>query len=162
MDLKEQIEQWLQPILEERKLFLVDVHVLGKSKVEVFLDCEEHIQINQCAEVSRILEKLLDGSGMVAENYILDVSSPGMTSPLKVPRQYQNRIHQTLEIIKTDGSIFEAELLAADEQKIQLKKPSPLKNLSKTKAKKMGEVKEEAPFELPYSEIKKATVQFNW
>ncbi len=162
MELKEQIGEWLQPLLEEQNLFLVDVKTAGKAKVEVFADGDTGITISQCADISRFLEQFLDGSGLVSDNYTLDVSSPGMDNPLKVPRQYKKRIGRTLDIVKTDGTELEAELLAADDETIRLKEiPKP------EKKKKKGvktEEKVEAPkeFELKYSEIKKALIQIAW
>ena len=162
MELKEQIGEWLKPLLEEQNLFLVDVKTAGKAKVEVFADGDTGITISQCADISRFLEQFLDGSGLVSDNYTLDVSSPGMDNPLKVPRQYKKRIGRTLDIVKTDGTELEAELLAADDETIRLKEiPKP------EKKKKKGvktEEKVEAPkeFELKYSEIKKALIQIAW
>ena len=152
----------MQPLLEEQNLFLVDVKTAGKAKVEVFADGDTGITISQCADISRFLEQFLDGSGLVSDNYTLDVSSPGMDNPLKVPRQYKKRIGRTLDIVKTDGTELEAELLAADDETIRLKEiPKP------EKKKKKGvktEEKVEAPkeFELKYSEIKKALIQIAW
>ena len=162
MELKEQIGEWLKPLLEEQNLFLVDVKTAGKAKIEVFVDGDTGITISQCAEVSRFLEKHLDGSGLVSDHYTLDVSSPGMDNPLKVPRQYKKRIGRTLHIIKTDGTEIEAELIAADDEKIRLKEIA--KPEKKKKKGPKTEIKVEAPkeFELKYSDIKKAIIQIDW
>ncbi len=164
MELKDKIQEWLTPLLTEMDLFLTDVKVSGKSKVEVYADGDNGITISQCADISRFLEKHLDGSGLVSEDYMLDVSSPGMSNPLRVPRQYKKRIGRTLEIVKTDGTEVEAQLVKADDDKITL-----LPIVAEVKKKKKGpknqpEEKGEAPkeFELKYSEIKKALIQIQW
>ena len=41
------------------------------------------ITIDECAHVSRALEPRLDASGLVGENYVLEVSSPGVERPLR-------------------------------------------------------------------------------
>ena len=41
------------------------------------------VTIEDCAAVSRAIEAVLDGSGLVAETYRLEVSSPGMDRPLR-------------------------------------------------------------------------------
>jgi ribosome maturation factor RimP len=161
MELKEQINEWLRPLLEEQNLFLVDVKHSGKAKVEVFVDGDKGITISQCAEVSRFLEQFLDGSALVSDTYTLDVSSPGMDNPLKVPRQYKKRIGRTLHIITSDGRDIEAELVAADDEKIRLKE------IAKPEKKKKGNKAAEKPeppkeFELKYTEIKKAVIQIDW
>lgn len=160
MELKGQIAEWLAPMLEEQNLFLVDVKQSGK-KIEIFADGDNGITISQCAALSRLAESHLDGSGLVSDDYELDVSSPGMTSPLKLPRQYKRRIGQTFDIVKTDGTALEGILESVNDDFIVLK--SIPKAVKKTSKKKPIEAQEEVKtFELKYSEIKKATLQFKW
>ena len=114
------IEEWLQPVLNEKNLFLVEIRFVLGRKLEVYIDSDQGIHIDDCASISRFLEGHLDGSGLVPDNYILEVSSPGMDNPLKVPRQYKRRIGRILEVVKNDGTMFEAQLTEADNEKIKL------------------------------------------
>jgi len=41
------------------------------------------VTIDDCAHVSRALEPRLDASGMVGDQYVLEVSSPGVERPLR-------------------------------------------------------------------------------
>lgn len=159
MNIKENIAQWTAPVLAEAGLFLVEVRTIGKSKVEVFVDGENGVDINQCALISRLIEKNLDGSGFVSDNYTLDVSSPGMTNPLKVPQQYKKRIGQVLDVIKTDGTAVEGKLIAADENSFVIE---PIVKVKKTKGKKVEELPASQPISLRYAETKKVTIQFKW
>lgn len=161
MELKEKITEWLQPMLDERNLYLVEVKIAGRGKVEIYVDSDEGITISQCAEVSRFIEKHLDGSGLVSDDYTLDVSSPGIDNPLRIPRQYKKRIGRTLEIVKTDGTDLEAKLVSADDEKIVL---APIVEVKKKKKGPKAEEKEEAPkeFELKYEDIKKALIKIEW
>lgn len=159
--IKSKIEEWLVPILAAKNFFLVDVKLsLGGKKVEVYVDSDTGIQIDECAAISRQLEEHLDSSGLIPENYTLEVSSPGMSNPLRVPRQYKRRIGRTLEIVRTNGETFEAELLEANEDGIKLRE----KAAAKKKGKKVKGEEPPAPkeYELKYSDIKKATLQFNF
>ena len=162
MELKEQIGEWLKPLLEEQNLFLVDVKTAGKAKIEVFVDGDTGITISQCAEISRFLEKHLDGSGLVSDHYTLDVSSPGMDNPLKVPRQYKKRIGRILEIVKTDGTDIKAELIEADDEKIKLRELVKPEKKKKKGAKPQPKAEKPKEFELKYSDIKKALIQIDW
>ncbi len=143
-DIKEKIEGWLQPVLDEKNLFLVEIKVSLGKKIEVYLDSDTGIHIDDCAFISRFLEKHLDEGGLVPANYILEVSSPGMSNPLRVPRQYKRRIGRVLEIVKTDGTNLEAQLLEADDEKIKLKevKEEPKKKRKPGQATDEEEAKE--------------------
>lgn len=159
-EIKSKIEEWLQPLLNEKNLFLVDIKFPMGRQIEVYVDSDEGIHISECADISRFLEKNLDGSGLVPENYILEVSSPGMSNPLKVPRQYKRRIGRILEIVKTDGTQLDAQLLEADDEKVRLREVIEEK---KSKSQKKGqETKEPQEFVLRFDEIKKAVLQFKF
>jgi ribosome maturation factor RimP len=118
MKLKQKIEDWLNPLLQGMDLYLVDVKIQGGKKVEIYADGDKGITIGQCTEISRFLETHLDDSGLVSENYSLDVSSPGMSNPLRIPRQYKKRIGRILEIVKTDGVALEAQLIVQTMKKL--------------------------------------------
>lgn len=159
---KGKIEDWLTPELTERNLFLVDIKFPMGRQIDVYIDSDEGIHISECAEVSRFIEKKLDESGLVPDNYILEVSSPGMSNPLKVPRQYRRRIGRVLEVLKNDGTQIEAQLVAVDDEKIELREVVAEK---KQKAKNKGQeqpVSEPKVYELRFDEIKKATLQFKF
>lgn len=152
------IEKWLSPMLTEKNLFLVEIKVLLGKKIEVFVDSDEGIHIDECALISRFLEKNLDGSGLVPDNYILEVSSPGMTNPLKVPRQYKKRIGRVLDIVKNDGEKIEAELMAADLEKIKLREV--VQEKKKNKKQEPKSYIEPREVEIKYADIKKALLVF--
>lgn len=152
------MEEWLSPLLEEKNLFLVEVKISMGKKVEVYVDSDEGIHIDDCAVVSRFLESHLDGSGLVPENYILEVSSPGMNNPLRVPRQYKKRIGRKLEVLKTNGEKIEAQLTAVTDNGIQL-----IEVIQEKKNKKSKEAPAEPKqYDIKYADIKKATLVFSF
>lgn len=158
------MEAWLRPVLEEKNLFLTDIRFSMGRKIEVYIDSDEGIHIDDCAAISRLLEKHLDGSGLVPSNYILEVSSPGMYNPLKVPRQYQKRIGRILEILKKDGTRLVAQLIEANGETIRLREvKEEVKSKNKKKKKGSEAAKAEEPNEeyvLRYDDIKSAVLQF--
>ncbi len=162
-EVKSKIEEWVKPLLNEKNLFLVDIKFPMGRQIDVYIDSDEGIHISECAEVSRFLEKLLDESGLVPENYILEVSSPGMDNPLKVPRQYKRRIGRILEVLKTDGKQIEAQLIEADEEKIKLREVVEEKKKKKSEVRSpKSELEQPKEYELRFDEIKKALLQFKF
>jgi len=117
---KLKIEGWLEDkLMQQPEFFLVDLKVQGR-KVSVFLDGDHGIPIDKCAEFSRYLERHLDGEMLIGDNYILEVSSPGMDNPFKVRRQYKNGIGKEVSVIKFDGSRLDGVLKEADENRLAL------------------------------------------
>jgi ribosome maturation factor RimP len=158
LELREQIEKWLEPVLQDGEVFLIDVKVLlGGKKIEVFLDTDSGIAIDQCAAISRRLEKHLDESSLVPENYVLEVSSPGMNNPLKVPRQFKKRIGRVLEIWTTDGDFAQGILRNATDTSIEIEKAVK----SKTKEQTLPPTPANH-LNIEYKKIKKALLQLNW
>ncbi len=158
-EVKNSVEAWLKPELDAKNLFFVDIKISMGKKIEVYIDSDTGVHIDDCAQISRFLEKLLDGSGLVPENYILEVSSPGMDNPLKVPRQYKRRIGRILQVLKTDGVMIEAALTEVNETGIKLKEVVEEK---KKKSKIKEEPQEPKEYDLKFEEIKRALLQFKF
>jgi ribosome maturation factor RimP len=94
-DLKQKIMELLEPLLVPRNAFVVDVKVLTTVKrktIDVFVDTDAGITISQCADISRQLGAILETENLFMDAYILQVSSPGLTQPLMIPRQYKKNI----------------------------------------------------------------------
>ncbi len=119
--LKTVINEILAPYVDERALFIVDIKVSASSKIMVFVDGMENIRIEQCAEISRFLEAYLEENGLVGEKYTMEVSSPGMGSPLLVEQQYEKSINKPVEVLMDSGIKIEGTLLSKDENSITLK-----------------------------------------
>ncbi|MCM1236176.1 MAG: ribosome maturation factor RimP, partial [Ruminococcus flavefaciens] len=85
-EIEAKTEQLVAPIIEEQQFELVDVEYVKEGSnwyLRVFVDKENGIDIDDCVLVSRALETKLDEEDFIADAYILEVSSPGLTRPLK-------------------------------------------------------------------------------
>jgi len=74
------------PILEERLLELVEIEFRPAGKrwlLRIFIDKEGGVTIADCEYVSRELSRILDVDDPIEHPYTLEVSSPGLTRPLK-------------------------------------------------------------------------------
>jgi ribosome maturation factor RimP len=98
-------------------MFIVDVTVRPGNVIDVTLDSDAGITIEACTEVHRHLLHEMDRE---VEDYSLEVSSPDLTKPLQVTRQYIKNIGRDLAVKKADKSKIEGRLLAANEQEITL------------------------------------------
>jgi ribosome maturation factor RimP len=120
--LKHKIEQLILPKLDEMHCYLVEVRVLNNGgKIEVYIDHLEHpVTIGECEIVSRYLAFNLDNDPTVANDYLLEVSSPGMENPFKVPQQYDKNKGRWVEVLLFDGMKKEGILTHADDNSISI------------------------------------------
>jgi len=96
----ETIRELLQDELIRRDLFLVEVLVKPVNKITVYLDSMKGVTLDECMNISRFLESRLDRN---TEDYELEVSSPGLDRPLKLPVQFVKNIGRLLDVVKYDG-----------------------------------------------------------
>ena len=90
MEIEEKVHSLLLPVLAENEtLFLIDLSVSPDARIKVVLDGDQGVSLNDCIAVSRALERKLEDEDL---DFALEVTSPGATSPLTVPRQYKKHI----------------------------------------------------------------------
>ena len=93
--------------------FLVDI-VQSGSKLQVFIDTDEGVSFAKCQKMSRAIEAELDESLIMGEKYTLEVSSPGVSRPLKFLRQFPRNIGREIECQLKDGSVLTGVLTAVE------------------------------------------------
>lgn len=98
-------------------VFVTEVRIGTGNHIQVFIDGDQGITIDDCVGLSRAIEAALDRN---REDFSLDVSSHGATSPLLQPRQYNKHIGRTLEIKLNDGGRAEGELLLCNNNGVVL------------------------------------------
>jgi ribosome maturation factor RimP len=83
----------------------------GQQKLEVLVDSDKGIAVEQCAWVSRrILEKLEEDDEPLSEEIAIEVSSPGLGTPLQLPRQYYRHLGKLLHVRYRTPEGAEAEI----------------------------------------------------
>jgi len=139
-DVATQIKELLSKLFSEQEwqhCFLVDIELKGK-RINVFLDSDKGINFSICKRVSRWLEEALDEREDVADDYILEVSSPGLDRPLKLLRQYKKNIARDVDIKLLSGNRLSGKLVGAEEEFIQVEVPHPDKSKKEKVIKKIG------------------------
>lgn len=148
---KEKVNQLVQDALVERpSLFLIDLKITVDNKISVTLDGDSGVNLQDCIDVSRVLEHNLDREEV---DFALEVASAGATSPLKLPRQYKKNIGRKVKVVKVSDEVIEANLVDADENAVTLEWKA-------REPKKVGKGKETVDKKviLPYTDIKQAVV----
>ena len=94
-------EEMILPILERNQFELVDVEYVKEGSdwyLRAYIDKEGGITVNDCADVAREMNALLDEQDYVEGSYIFEVSSPGLGRPLKKEKDYVRSMGKKLEI----------------------------------------------------------------
>lgn len=150
MAFKEKVNLLLTEALSEKpSLFLIDVTITDAFKVIITLDDDNGVVLQDCIDVSRVIENNLDRE---EQDFSLEVASAGVSSPLKHIRQYKKNVGRIL-IVKTETENIEAELVEANDDFVIL-------SWKAREPKKIGKGKEtvQKTLEVPYGDIKEAIV----
>ncbi len=145
---KKELQSFVEDYLKNSEYFLTDLKVTPPNEITVEIDSLTPGDIEECIRLTRAIEEAFDRD---KEDYELEVGTAGLTSPLKVPRQYEKYIGQDLEVLTADGRKLHGLLRKADENGIIL--------AIEQKVKKEGSKKpviETTELDLPFSNIKKA------
>ncbi|MEO0572378.1 MAG: ribosome assembly cofactor RimP [Bacteroidota bacterium] len=147
---KEKVEELLNRALAKREdLFLLDFTVGGDNTIKIVLDGDKGISLNDCMEISRAIEHNLDRE---EEDFSLEVTSAGATTPLMLPRQYKKNVGRRLEVV-ANAVKMEGKLIQVTNEGITLewkaREPKPVGKGKHTVEKKQ---------EVAFSEIERAKV----
>jgi len=149
MDIVKEIWKIAETHLTDPGQFVVDVVVSarkGPKKVLVILDGDTGISIDDCADISRAVSKVLDEAGYFEDNYTLEVSTPGVDHPLKFARQYAKHVGRRLKVKVAERTV-EGKLESVTAEAIVLGEETGT-----------GKKKETITTAIPFSQIEKAFV----
>ena len=91
----------IQPVVEANGVELFDVDYVKEGSdwyLRVYIDKEGGIAVDDCEVVSREADPILDTDDCIEESYILEVSSPGLGSPLKKDKDFARSIGEEVEV----------------------------------------------------------------
>lgn len=143
---KEFIKNIVDTALTDTSMFLVDVSINPGNVIIVEVDDDEGVSIDDCVKLSKTIESNLDRE---AEDFELEVGSAGLTSPLKIPRQYKKYEGSEVEVLLTKGLKLKGTLASSDEEGFVLVTEKMVKPEG---AKRKVAVQEEHRFS--YSDVK--------
>lgn len=117
------IEKRVKELVEEKiadkpNLFLVDIKMHSNGKLMILVDGDNGIGIDDCVAISRHVGFHLEEENVIETAYNLEVSSPGIDTPLTSLRQYTKNIGRSLAIKMVDGTKREGKLKGITEDAI--------------------------------------------
>ena len=128
MVLSLQIEQLINPVIDQLGYELVRVQMQGARRLTLQIMVERRdrqpMKVEDCARLSREISAALDAADPISDEYVLEVSSPGIDRPLMKPADYERFAGHEAKVeldIPVDGrKRFEAIIAGVDGETLKL------------------------------------------
>lgn len=144
------VEELIYKTIEGTSIFLISCEVKPGNVIQVLIDNMNNTSVEDCILVSRGIEHNLDRE---EEDFELSVSSPGLTKPFLVQKQYVKNIGRRVKVKLNSGKSVEGELAEVKEDNILLK--DRIKERIEGRKSKQWVDKE---FEIQFNDIKETKV----
>ena len=116
-----------EAIADNSELFLIDFEISSDNKIYVEVDGDNGVPLKECIRISRGIEHNIDREN---EDFSLEVTTPDVSTPLKVKRQYNKNLNRILTLKLMDGSAIEGTLKRVEANEIDLewkaREPKPI------------------------------------
>lgn len=89
-DIEQAVEDMLTPRLEAEGIEIVDVEYVRERNwiLRLYIDKEGGVDLTDCQTVSEEAGRLLDEKDLIPDNYMLEVSSPGVERVIKKDKDF--------------------------------------------------------------------------
>ena len=139
-----------EPILSNEEMELVEIEYRRESKgwvLRLYIDKAGGVTLDDCTRISQEVGRSLDVEDFISTPYTLEISSPGLTRPLKKEKdfmKYRNHMIKvnTLDPIENRRK-FKGKLLGVSENRIEIEMDGGV-------------------FQILLSNVAKANLEINW
>jgi len=141
------LESDIKNVIESMDLSVYDIVTVsegGDTIYRILINSKDGISLDKCAEVTRMLNPLLDVTPPVKGDYRLEVSSPGIERKLKSLKHFNASIGEKVKVVLISNEVLTGPLLKVEGSKITIED------------KQVGEQT------IPYDEVIKASTYFEW
>jgi ribosome maturation factor RimP len=140
----------IEPWLGAEGLELDDLELKGSGRgqvLRVVVDGDQGVDLDQLADLSHGISRLLDAHTDFEDPYQLEVTSPGLERNLRLPRHYQKAVGREVHVkarVSGETVVVRGHLADADETSCEV------------------EGEDRAAHRFDYSDIVKARTVFRW
>jgi len=146
----ELVRETIAPAMDELAVELVDVEQLGAT-LRVTIDRPGGVDLEVIGRATRRISHLLDDVDPLSDRYTLEVSSPGLERPLRLPEHFARAVGSKVSIKTVPGVAGDRRitgtLVAASEDAIEVEPADAGADASRL---------------LRYDEIERARTVFEW
>ncbi|MFJ3958680.1 ribosome maturation factor RimP [Arthrobacter sp. NPDC090010] len=156
------LHELLETVVQGRGLFLeeVGIHRAGAQRtVQILVDLPEDqqggVSLDTIAEVSQDISAALDADPHDdAQPYELEVSSPGLSRPLTLPRHWRRNLGRLVKVKQADAEPLTGRVQEVHEDAVTL--------VPRVETKKGVKPKDGDPVTVPFSSIRQAKVEIEF
>lgn len=123
----DQVNRLIAPILLEEDMECVDIEYRRESGgwvLRLYIDKKGGVTLDDCTRISQKVGRRLDVEDFIDSPYRLEVSSPGLTRPLKTKKDFLRSQNRLIRISTTEAignqRLFKGRLLKVMEEGIEL------------------------------------------
>ena len=141
-----ELKNIIKPLLAPDQVLLEITEDLRGNYIRIIIDSEDGLTLNDTAKVTKRLKKTEKLDSLFPEGFRLEVSTPGVDSPLTEPFQYKKNLNRNLKVVYFEGeSEFKttSKIISANDDSFELKK-------------------DDKTFFLSYSQVKSAKVKVSF
>lgn len=113
----EEVEKIALEAIENEGGFLVELRVGTDNRINLLVGHPDGITLDKLKSISRTIEGELDRD---EEDFAIEVSSPGVGEPLKVPQQYEANVGRPVKVTLNDGKVIKANLSEFENNQLTL------------------------------------------
>jgi len=124
-EIPDRIKDLIAPHLESSGVELVEITYKREQAgmvLRLLVDTPEGIRLNECEALNAYVSDLLDKEDIIDEQYVIEVSSPGLDRPMKTDRDFGRSLGKMIEVTTyeaIDGrKTHEGALIGMDKEKI--------------------------------------------
>lgn len=99
---------------------IVQLKENDKNIFRVYITSPDGVNLEKCAEVSRILSPLLDVNEPMGGKYFLEVSSPGIERKLKKKEHFEASIGEKVKIKDYDKNTIQGTITKVEDEHIYI------------------------------------------
>ena len=100
-NIEQKIENLIKDTVTELGYELYDIEYIKEGKeyyLRIYIDKRDGINIEDCEKVSNAINDIIDTADLIAEQYFLEVSSPGVERKLTKDKHLKDNIGNRIEI----------------------------------------------------------------
>lgn len=146
---KTKLQTFIESRLADSDCYLTYLNITPSNEITVEVDSDTAVDLDFCIALNRAIE---DAFPTDEEDYELEVGSACLTSPLRMPRQYQKHIGDEMEVLAPDGKKYVGILESADNDNFSIRVARKVKYEGEKRP-----VMEESVLTFPYQDVRKVT-----